>query len=177
MSNGFYKINDLTTTDVREFNLNLANLLNGNVADTAIDTLIVNGTANADRIDVLAITGGYQVTGVAAMVNVKNASAIDNLTINGLAGDDQIAALNLSANLTQLVLDGGAGNDNLLGGAGIDLILGGDGDDDVVNGGWGDDIAFLGAGNDLSANDLSGADLTRHRIIVNGTNGNDMVAN
>ncbi len=162
-------LNDLTTTDVREFNLNLADLLNGNVADTAIDTLIVNGTANADRIDVLAATGGYQVTGLATVVNVKNASAIDNLTINGLAGDDQIAALNLSANLTKLLIDGGAGNDNLLGGAGNDVILGGDGDD-VVNGGRGDDTARLGVGNDLFVwNPGEGSD------VVEGQAGQDIM--
>jgi Ca2+-binding RTX toxin-like protein len=162
-------IDDLAATDVREFNLNLADVLNGNVADSAIDTLIVNGTANADRIDVLAANGGYQVTGLAALVNVKGSSAIDNLTINGLAGDDQIAALNLSASLTQLVLDGGAGNDNLLGGSGIDLILGGDGDD-VVNGGRGDDTALLGAGNDLFVwNPGEGSD------VVEGQAGNDIL--
>jgi Ca2+-binding RTX toxin-like protein len=162
-------IDDLTATDVREFNLNLAEVLNGNGADTAIDSLIVNGTANADRIDVLAASGGYQVTGLAALVNVKNSSAIDNLTINGLAGDDQIAALTLPANLTQLVLDGGAGNDNLLGGAGNDLILGGDGDD-VVNGGRGDDTALLGAGNDLFVwNPGEGSD------VVEGQAGQDIL--
>ncbi len=162
-------LNDLTATDVREFNLNLADLLNGNAADSAIDTLIVNGTANADRIDVLAANGGYQVTGLAALVNVKGSSAIDNLTINGLAGDDQIAASNLPANLTQLILDGGAGNDNLIGGAGKDLLLGGDGDD-VVNGGRGDDTALLGAGNDLFVwNPGDGSD------VVEGQAGNDIL--
>jgi Ca2+-binding RTX toxin-like protein len=162
-------LNDLTTTDVREFNLNLADRINGNMADTAIDTLIVNGTANADRIDLLAANGGYQVTGLAALVNVKGSSAIDNLTINGLAGDDQIAALNLPANLTQLRLDGGTGNDNLLGGAGNDVILGGDGDD-VVNGGRGDDVVFLGAGNDLFGwNPGEGSD------VVEGQAGTDIL--
>jgi Ca2+-binding RTX toxin-like protein len=162
-------LNDLTTTDVREFNLNLADRINGNMADTAIDTLIVNGTANADRIDLLAANGGYQVTGLTALVNVKGSSAIDNLTINGLAGDDQIAALNLPANLTQLRLDGGTGNDNLLGGAGNDVILGGDGDD-VVNGGRGDDVVFLGAGNDLFGwNPGEGSD------VVEGQAGTDIL--
>jgi Ca2+-binding RTX toxin-like protein len=147
----------------------LADRINGNMADTAIDTLIVNGTANADRIDLLAANGGYQVTGLAALVNVKGSSAIDNLTINGLAGDDQIAALNLPANLTQLRLDGGTGNDNLLGGAGNDVILGGDGDD-VVNGGRGDDVVFLGAGNDLFGwNPGEGSD------VVEGQAGTDIL--
>jgi Ca2+-binding RTX toxin-like protein len=162
-------IDDLAATDVREFNLNLADAINGTTADTAIDTLIFNGTANADQINVLSASGGYQVTGLAAVVNVKGSSAIDNLTINGLAGDDQIAAANLSANLTQLVIDGGAGNDNLLGGAGIDMILGGDGDD-IVNGGRGDDVAFLGAGNDLFVwNPGEGSD------VVEGQAGNDIM--
>jgi hypothetical protein len=46
------------------------------------------------------------------------------------------------------ILDGGAGNDELLGGAARDLLSGGVGND-VMNGGDGNDVMSGGAGNDL----------------------------
>ena len=49
--------------------------------------------------------------------------------------------------ITQLTIDGGAGNDVLLGGDGNDLLRGGDGND-FVDGNRGADVALMGAGDD-----------------------------
>jgi Ca2+-binding RTX toxin-like protein len=144
-------VNNLAATAVRSVNLSLESLFNSGVGDTQTDQVILNGTDNADTIAVLATPGSsqsYQVTGLPSLINVKGSEAIDRLTINGLGGDDTLTATTLPAVLTQLTLDGGAGNDSFIGGRGNDLILGGDGND-LVNGGAGDDVAFLGAGDDV----------------------------
>ena len=44
-------------------------------------------------------------------------------------GDDVFTAGNGLANLIQLTVDGGAGNDTITGGDGNDTLLGGDGND------------------------------------------------
>ena len=77
-------------------------------------------------------------------VDVVNAEA---LAIESLAGNDTLnAGLGLAA-LTQLTLDGGAGNDTINGGDGDDTLLGGDGND-AIDGNGGADTGLLGAGDD-----------------------------
>ncbi len=144
-------VNNLATTEVRSVNLSLESLFNNGIGDIQADQIILNGTANADSIAILAHpteNQSYQVTGLPSLINVKASESIDRLTINGLGGDDTFAAAALPAVLTQLTLDGGTGNDVINGGRGNDLIFGGEGND-TVNGGGGNDTAFLGAGNDL----------------------------
>src|SRR4029077_17828515 len=71
----------------------------------------------------------------------------EHLLVQGGAGNDTISGQNGIGTLTQLTLDGGAGNDTLRGGDGNDLLLGGDGND-FVDGNIGSDTAQLGAGDD-----------------------------
>ena len=71
----------------------------------------------------------------------------ENLVVNANGGDDVITAGNGLANLINLTVDGGAGNDTITGGDGNDTLLGGDGND-MINGGRGNDTALLGAGDD-----------------------------
>ena len=71
----------------------------------------------------------------------------ENLVVNANGGDDVITAGNGLANLIQLTIDGGAGNDTITGGDGADLLRGGDGND-VITGGRGNDTAQLGNGDD-----------------------------
>ena len=108
--------------------------------DAAADTVIVNGTLTNDVISVTGSTNGVTVAGLAAAVTVVGAeSNLDTLTINGLDGADTIDASALPANLIQLTLNGGAGNDQLTGSQGNDIIIGGTGAD-VLFGGPGDDV-------------------------------------
>ena len=71
----------------------------------------------------------------------------ENLVVNMNGGDDTFTASNGLANLINLTVDGGGGNDSITGGDGNDTLFGGDGDD-VIIGGRGSDKLFGGAGND-----------------------------
>lgn len=163
-------VNNLAATEVRSVNLSLESLFNNGIGDTQADQVILNGTDNADTIAVVAGSSlAYQVNGLPSLINVKGSEAIDRLTINGLGGDDKLSATALPAILTQLTLDGGAGNDSFMGGRGIDTFFGGEGND-FVNGGGGDDIAFLGAGDDVFVwNPGDGSD------VVEGQAGHDIL--
>jgi len=138
------KVNDLTGTDVKTVNANLAAGLGG--GDLLTDQVIVDGTNGNDVIEVAGRNATAGVTGLAATVNVTNADpASDALTINALDGDDIVDAAQVTANSTVLTLDGGAGDDLLVGGDGNDTLFGRDGDDILV-GGPGQDILDGGPG-------------------------------
>lgn len=141
-------VNDLSTTEMRQVNINLAGTLGGAAGDAQADVVIVNGTSGNDLIDVLGSGTSVAVIGLAAQVNVSQSEAAnDALVVNGLGGDDVLAAATLPGGIIRLTLDGGAGNDTLLGSQGADVLLGGDGDD-FVDGNQGNDVALLGAGHD-----------------------------
>ncbi len=139
-------VNDLTGTDVRTVNADLAATIGGNIGDGQADQVIVNGTNGNDAIEVADRNNTAGVTGLAARVNVRNTDpAIDSLTINGLDGDDIIDAAQLTSNSIVVTLDGGAGDDLLVGGNGNDTLFGRDGDD-VLVGGPGEDVLDGGPG-------------------------------
>jgi Ca2+-binding RTX toxin-like protein len=112
------------------------------------DRVTVEGTAGNDTIGVaasavaahIAVSGGPG----ALPIDVVNAEA---LTVEALAGNDTLnAGLGLAA-LTQLTLDGGAGNDAINGGDGNDILRGGS-ENDSIDGNRGDDTGLLGVGDD-----------------------------
>jgi Ca2+-binding RTX toxin-like protein len=112
------------------------------------DRVVVEGTAGNDTIGVaaaavaphIAVSGGPG--GLA--IDVVNSEA---LALESLAGNDTLnAGLGLAA-LTQLTLDGGAGNDALNGGDGNDILRGGS-ENDAIDGNGGADTALMGAGDD-----------------------------
>ena len=146
-------VHDMTGTDVKEINVNLAGTLGGATGDGAADQVVVQGTSDNDVIHAETIGTSGTVTGLAAVTNVTNLETID-----------------------QLVVDGGAGNDTLIGGAGSQVLHGGDGDD-VLQGGAGDDQMFGDAGNDRMVwNPGDGTDLMEggdgiDTAEVNGGNG------
>ncbi len=132
-------IGDLSGTDVTEVNLLLAGAQGGNAQDGQPDSVTVNGTAGADSIIVSNAAGIVTVAGLPAVVKIKNSvGPQDKLIINALGDDDVVDASNLPANLVDLVLNGGLGDDVFIGSPGNDFFNGGDGDD----------FAFMGAGND-----------------------------
>jgi Ca2+-binding RTX toxin-like protein len=109
------------------------------------DTTSYDGT-NAD--DTIAIArNGTAVAAFAPGAGVVNNSAVENLVVRGLAGDDTINGQNGIAGLTQLTVDGGAGDDTIGGGDGDDALTGGTGNDHV-DGNRGNDVAQLGSGAD-----------------------------
>ncbi|MDW6022481.1 calcium-binding protein [Mesorhizobium sp. BAC0120] len=141
-------VNDLSGTDVRQVNVNLAGMLGGTSGDAQTDTVIVNGTNGGNVINVLGSGTSATVVGLSAQVTIANAEgANDRLVVNGLGGNDSITATTLPAGVVKLTIDGGAGNDTIRGSQGADVLIGGDGNDFVLGDG-GNDVAFLGAGND-----------------------------
>ncbi len=108
------------------------------------DTMTYNGTAADDTIGI-----ARNDTAVAAFATgtATLSSTVESLVVEGLGGADTIGASNGIGALTQLTLDGGAGEDELRGGDGADVLLGGGGDD-LVDGNIGADTALLGSGDD-----------------------------
>ena len=128
-------VGDLTGTNVKQVNLDLASPPGSGVGDGQPDNVIVNGTNGADVIAVAGNASGATVLGLSAQVNITGAEAAnDRLTVNVLAGDDVVQASNLLAGAIQLTADGGDGDDILIGGPGNDVLLGGLGDDVLIGG-------------------------------------------
>jgi Ca2+-binding RTX toxin-like protein len=142
-------IHDLTGTDVTQVNLDLANPEGSGTGDGAADTVIVEGTNNADAITVTGDATATDVTGLKAGVHITGAEADkDQLIVRALGGDDIVNASGLKATGIQFTADGGDGNDILIGGDGNDVLLGGNGDD-ILIGGPGLDILDGGPGNNI----------------------------
>jgi Ca2+-binding RTX toxin-like protein len=144
------------------------------------DTLVFNGSAANEVFAVTADGTGFDFTRDVGSI-VMDVETVETLTVNGLAGNDSATANDLTgvADLTAinllmgdgddtvnasgqanaaiaLVIDGGAGNDNLTGSPNADTISGGAGNDtivalggvDVIDGGDGDDTITGGPGNE-----------------------------
>ena len=116
-------------------------------ATERIDSVTVNATNGADAFGVTGDSGGVQVFGLQAEVNMFFNEADDRLTLNGLGGDDVIDASSLEAGAVTLTINGGLGNDVILGSEGDDLINGGDGNDTALMG-LGDDTFVWNPGDD-----------------------------
>jgi Ca2+-binding RTX toxin-like protein len=128
-------VNDLTGTDVKTVDADLAATIGGNAGDRQIDSVVVDATNGKDAVEASGRGTAVAVTGVTASVIIKNTDpATDALTINGRDGDDIVDAAQLAADSIVLTLDGGAGDDVLVGGNGNDTLFGRDGDDILVGG-------------------------------------------
>jgi Ca2+-binding RTX toxin-like protein len=142
-------VNDLSGTDLRQLNLDLASPAGSGTGDGQADNVIVNGTNGDDVIAVGGDASGVSVVGLRAQIHITGGEAAnDRLTVNALAGDDVVTASGLAANTLQFTANGGAGNDVLIGGAGHNTLLGGDGDDILISGS-GQNILDGGAGNNI----------------------------
>jgi hemolysin type calcium-binding protein len=109
------------------------------------DTATYKGTGADDTIGIAR--NGAAVATFTPASGPLNLTAVENLDVRGLGGADTIAASNGIGTLTQLTLDGAAGDDTLRGGDGNDVLLAGSGDD-LVDGNIGADSAQLGGGAD-----------------------------
>jgi Ca2+-binding RTX toxin-like protein len=171
-------VNDLSATDVVEVGVDLAAAIGGNTGDGAADTVTVNGTNNADTVQIAGANGGAAAGGLAAVTRIGNAEANDTLVVNGLGGDDALSATNLAASAISLAMNGGSENDTLLGGAGIDK-LSGDSGNDVIDGNGGNDTGLLGTGDDSFIWDPGdGSDVVEggagfDTMVFNGAAGNE----
>jgi hypothetical protein len=139
-------VNDLTGTDVRNVNTDVAGTPDG-AGDAVADRVVVNGTNGNDTIDVTGDASGVAVSGLAAVVAIRHPESGDRLEVRSLGGTDGISAAALAAAVIGVTLDGGAADDTLAGARGVENLLGGDGNDSA-DGNGGNDLALLGAGDD-----------------------------
>jgi Ca2+-binding RTX toxin-like protein len=99
-------VNDLSGTDVTNLNVDLAGTLGGGEGDDQPDQIVANATNGEDTINVSGDSGGVNVTGLAATVQVLHAEAAnDRLDINTLAGTDTVDSDGLAAGVIQLFVD------------------------------------------------------------------------
>jgi Ca2+-binding RTX toxin-like protein len=171
-------INNLAATDVRQIAIDLASSTDPTAGNGAVDTIIINGTGQADHVNISSQPDGVVVDGLAAQVTISHAESQDHLVIKTLGGDDVVTASGLTAGAMALRLEGGAGddvltgspgNDTLGGGAGNDVLIGGDGND-RLRGDGGNDILLGDGGNDR----LDGGAGTD---VLDGGPGNDTAVN
>jgi Ca2+-binding RTX toxin-like protein len=100
-------VNDLSGTDVRRVNVDLAGTLGGATGDGQPDRVVVSATNGDDTIDVSGDTESVKVSGLAATTEVLHSEvARDRLEINTLAGEDTVDSGALAAGAIQLFVDG-----------------------------------------------------------------------
>jgi len=174
-------VNDLSGTGVTGVNVDLSGTPGSGTGDGQADTVIVNGTAHADTIQITGSGTSYTVAGLSSMIAVHGSEeANDQLVVNALGGNDIVNAASLPAGVVRLTVDGGAGNDTLTGSDGNDVLIGGDGND-VLIGGRSNDVLFGGAGNDTFVwNPGDGSDTVEgqgghNTLQFNGSNANENI--
>jgi Ca2+-binding RTX toxin-like protein len=97
-------IDDLTGTDLKQVNVNLQAGAGG--SDLLADSIVVNGTAGDDTIDISGAGTSAVVAGLQAQVNINGIDGtLDTLTVNGQGGNDTISSANLPADVIQLTID------------------------------------------------------------------------
>ena len=111
------------------------------------DTAEVNGGNGAENFTLTANGSRVRFDRTTPGPFFLDIGTTENFVLNMNGGDDVFTAGNGLANLINVTVDGGAGNDTITGGDGNDTLLGGDGND-VINGGRGSDTARLGSGDD-----------------------------
>ncbi|MBI5862934.1 MAG: hypothetical protein HZB38_00190 [Planctomycetes bacterium] len=96
-------INSLAAAGVTAVNADLA-ASGGATSDGQADSVVVNGTDNADLINVAANTGAVELSGLAAFVRITRPDApLDVLTVNGLGGNDSIVVDPAALALIQVI--------------------------------------------------------------------------
>ena len=85
-------VGDLTHTDLDLVDID--GLSSAQAPDGAVDNVLVDGTAGADRVAVSSpLPGTALVSGLAAAVQLSGADAtLDQITVNGLAGADSLTS-------------------------------------------------------------------------------------
>jgi hypothetical protein len=100
-------VNDLSGTSIRQTNIDLS-AANG-APDQAADVVTVNGTNQADRVNVHAVGGGIDVAGVAAETHITGSETLDHLQVNTLDGNDRVNVDPNVGSLVGVVVDLGPG--------------------------------------------------------------------
>jgi hypothetical protein len=100
-------VNDLSGTDVRDVNVDLAGTLGGATGDGQPDRVVVNATDNDDTIRVFGDATEVTAKGLAPLVGILHPEAAnDRFEINTLEGTDTVDPSGLAAGAIQLFVDG-----------------------------------------------------------------------
>jgi hypothetical protein len=100
-------VNDLTGTDVKEFNVDLAGSLGGATGDGQVDRVVVNGTNGDDNVDVNGDAAGVNVDGLTPAVHIFHSEiANDRLEIETRASTDTVQSAGLDAGVIELFVNG-----------------------------------------------------------------------
>ena len=91
-------VNDLNGTSIRHANIDLSG--GGGGGDQAADVVTVNGTDQADRVDVTAQGGQIDVAGLQADTQITGSETLDHLQVNTLDGNDTV---NVDPNVATLI--------------------------------------------------------------------------
>jgi Ca2+-binding RTX toxin-like protein len=176
-------VHDLSGTDVAVVNVSLESTPGGGAGDGLTDTVIVEGTAGRDNVQIFDNgSTSFTVVGLSAFVTATGSEgAHDQLVVKGLGGDDTLFAETVAAGVVNnLTLDGGTGDDALFGSRGTDFLFGGDGND-FIDGFRGNDRALMGAGDDVfqwdpgdGSDTVEGQDGT-DRMLFNGANTDEAI--
>ncbi|MET0811271.1 MAG: calcium-binding protein, partial [Thermoleophilaceae bacterium] len=144
-------LNDTAGTDLKSVALDLEAAIGGGAGDGAADSVTVNGTNDADDIQITADGNAVDVFGAPVSVRIDHSEAAnDKLTVNGLGGADTITGGPGLAELIQLIINGGTDIDVLTGGDGNDRIVGQQQNDSMFGGDGNDTLVWNpGDGNDL----------------------------
>ena len=140
-------VNNLSGTDVKSVDVDLAGTLGGVTGDGQADRVTVVGTPLNDAIAAAGDASGVTISGLHTQVTIQHQEPTDQLFVLGVGGDDSISATGLAAGAVSEFLEGGDGNDTIAGGPAPETLLGGNGND-TIDGNGGSDQAGLGAGDD-----------------------------
>jgi hypothetical protein len=103
-----FTVNDMSGTDFRQADVDLQGPAGG--PDGAADVVTVNGTARADRVDVVAEAGRVDVEGLQTEVRIPGAEVLlDRLQVNTLDGNDSVDVDDAAEALIAVAVDLGAG--------------------------------------------------------------------
>jgi hypothetical protein len=174
-------VNDLSRTDVKNVDLDLAGTLGGATGDGQADRVVVVGTTGNDALTAAGDSSGVTVSGLRTQVAIRHQEPADQLFVEAVGGNDSISATGLAAGAITEFLDGGDGNDTIAGGPGAETLLGGNGNDSI-DGNGGNDRAALGAGGDTfvwdpgdGSDTIEGEDGT-DTLVFNGAAASETVA-
>jgi Ca2+-binding RTX toxin-like protein len=100
-------VNDLSGTGLKSVDLDLG--ANGGGGDASADTVIANGTAGRDKVDVTRSDTQVLATGLPARLTIAGSEpANDQLRVNTLGGDDQVTVAPDVSDLIATFVDLGA---------------------------------------------------------------------
>ena len=99
-------IGDLSGTALTVADIDLSSA--AGTGDAKVDTVVVNGTDRADRVDVAAHAGSVDVTGLRGETVVSGGEPTDRLEIDTFEGDDRVTVDDAARALLDIAVDLGA---------------------------------------------------------------------